>query len=191
MFPCSHLLRMDIEREHFTSQPLLPAPHHMMGRGVVPNLCSWEPLRGQDSPGTPDGAPGGDRGAQTMQREEDRVPGSDPFSSANQEPLPPQRTLNCSSARGGLTLPDLPYRAVAGRRAVESPGQCHGRGHRFRNVPEPGALGQERGERPPYSQGTAPSFLPSFLPRRPQRGQSHYRGGTSSRQRQIGLIDPN
>ena len=70
---------------------------------------------------------------------------------------------------------------------MEAPRQCHGRGHRFRNVPEPGALGQEGRERPPCSQGTAPSFLP----RRPQRGQGHYRGGTSSRQRQIGLIDPN
>ena len=44
---------------------------------------------------------------------------------------------------------------------MEAPGQCHGRGHRFRNVPEAGALGQEWGERPPCSQGTAPSFLPS------------------------------
>lgn len=31
--PCSHVLGMDIEREHFTSQPLLPAPHHLMGWG--------------------------------------------------------------------------------------------------------------------------------------------------------------
>lgn len=47
---------------------------------------------------------------------------------------------------------------------MESPGQCHGRGHRFRNVPEPRALGQEGGERQPCSQGTAPSFPPSLLP---------------------------
>lgn len=46
---------------------------------------------------------------------------------------------------------------------MESPGQCHGRGHRFRNVPEPRALGQEGGERQPCSQGTAPSFPPFLL----------------------------
>lgn len=52
--PCSHLLGMDIEREHFTSQP------------VVPKLRSWEPLWGPT-----DRAPGGDHGAQMTQGEED------------------------------------------------------------------------------------------------------------------------
>ena len=71
-----------------------------------------------------------------------QVLGSDHFSSANLALPPPWRTLNRSSAEGVLTLPDLPYRAAAGRTAVEALGQCHGGGHRSRNVPEPRALGR-------------------------------------------------
>lgn len=106
-----------------------------------------------------------------------------PMTNTTLEPSSPWRTPNCSSVEQELTLPDLPYRAAARTTAAGDLGSAVGGVTRFRNVPEPGALewGWGRGS---YVARKRPSL-------RPQRGQNHYREGTSSRQRQIGLIDPN